>query len=97
LIVDFLIYHQIGPFVDVAHPKIKNGDLDSTPASMFRSQIIDPLCAVLDACPGSIAVVVPSIRDIISRQAVFPQGEFEPELSGTETVSLAQTVTIEHH
>lgn len=91
---DILRQHQIGPFIDAAHPKIKNGDVDLTPAQLFRSQIIAPLRGVLDSCPGSIAVVIPSIRDIISRQAVFPQGELEPDLSGTDAVSLSPYVTI---
>ncbi|KAF9464138.1 DNA polymerase alpha subunit B [Collybia nuda] len=75
----------IGPFVDVTHPKIKNGDIESTPTQLFRSQIIDPLRAVLDSCPGTIAAVVPSVRDIISRQAVYPQAELEPDLAGTDS------------
>ncbi|KAF8073613.1 DNA polymerase alpha/epsilon subunit B-domain-containing protein [Lyophyllum atratum] len=73
-----------GPFIDVQHPKIKNGETDMVPAGLFRSLFIEPLRAFLDSCPGSIAILVPSVRDIVSQQAVFPQGELGSELTGSD-------------
>ncbi|KAF5382643.1 hypothetical protein D9615_002794 [Tricholomella constricta] len=74
----------IGPFIDVQHPKIKNGETDILPADLFRTLFLQPLRAFLDSCPGNIAVLVPSVRDLISRQAVFPQGELDSELTGSD-------------
>jgi len=68
-----------GPFIDVAHPKLKNGDVDTTPSGLFRKQFLEPLRSFLDSSPESIVLILPSIRDLISRQAVFPQSELEPE------------------
>ncbi|KAF7299214.1 DNA polymerase alpha subunit B [Mycena indigotica] len=69
-----------GPFIDAQHPHIKSGEVDSTPASLFRTRFVDPLRSYLDSAPGSIAVVVPSVRDLVSSHAVFPQAELEREL-----------------
>ncbi|RDB17930.1 DNA polymerase alpha subunit B [Hypsizygus marmoreus] len=74
----------IGPFIDVQHPILKTGEVDATPASLFRSRFIDPLRMFLDSSPGSIALIVPSVRDLISRQAVFPQGELGAELTNAD-------------
>ena len=68
---------QIGPFLDGEHPLIKNGDMDKTPAVLFRENFLDRLSEVLDDVPGSIALVVPSVRDVLGDHAVFPQCEFE--------------------
>nr|GAT50626.1 predicted protein [Mycena chlorophos] len=68
-----------GPFIDVQHPTIKSGDVDSTPLSLFRTRFVDPLRSHLDSVPGSIAVIVPSVRDLVSHHAVYPQGELEKE------------------
>lgn len=70
---------KAGPFIDIAHPKIKNGDADTTPSSLFRKQFLEPLRSFLESSPGSIALILPSVRDVISRQAVFPQSELGPE------------------
>ncbi|KAG6868628.1 hypothetical protein C0993_000218 [Termitomyces sp. T159_Od127] len=74
----------MGPFIDVQHPKIKNGETDMLPDGLFRSLFIEPLKAYLDSSPGSIAILVPSIRDLISRQTVYPQGELDPELTSSD-------------
>ncbi|KAF7297787.1 DNA polymerase alpha subunit B [Mycena kentingensis (nom. inval.)] len=74
----------IGPFIDAQHPLIKLGDVDSTPLKLFRTRFVDPLRSYLDSVPGSIAVLVPSPRDLISTHAVFPQAEFEKEVVGSD-------------
>ncbi|TBU36283.1 DNA polymerase alpha/epsilon subunit B-domain-containing protein [Dichomitus squalens] len=68
----------VGPFIDASHPSIKIGDVDSTPTEIFRTEFVDRLRDFLDSSPGSIALLVPNTRDIVSSHAGFPQ----PELSG---------------
>ncbi|KAJ7170303.1 DNA polymerase alpha/epsilon subunit B-domain-containing protein [Mycena crocata] len=65
----------LGPFIDALHPLIKSGHVDSTPLNLFRTRFTDPLRAYLDSAPGSIALIVPSVRDLVSDHAVFPQCE----------------------
>lgn len=84
----------MGPFIDVQHPKIKLGETDMLPDALFRSLFIEPLRAYLDSSPGSIAILVPSIRDLISRQTVYPQGELDPELTASDPVRLSFTLLI---
>lgn len=66
---------QLGPFIDCTHACIKNGDVDLTPLELFRQSVLEPLREMLDALPGTIALVVPSVRDLVSDHAVFPQAE----------------------
>ncbi|KAF8158218.1 DNA polymerase alpha/epsilon subunit B-domain-containing protein [Crassisporium funariophilum] len=70
----------VGPFVDSAHPKIKTGEIDVTPANLFRAHFVDPLRNFLTASPGSIVLLVPSVRDLVSNHAAFPQPELNAEL-----------------
>ncbi len=74
------IYLQVGPFVDASHPKIKIGDLDISPTMLFRAHFIDPLRAFLTVSPSSIVLIVPSVRDLTSNHAAFPQPEFDADL-----------------
>ncbi|KAJ7600761.1 DNA polymerase alpha/epsilon subunit B-domain-containing protein [Mycena floridula] len=71
----------VGPFVDASHPLIKVGDVDSTPLRLFQKRVTEPLRAFLDSSPGSIAILVPSIRDVVSFHNVYPQCEFGPEVT----------------
>ena len=70
---------QLGPFVDSSHPKIKNGDIDEMPADIFRHQIADRLISFVERCPGTQVIMIPSVRDLISRHVAFPQSNFEKE------------------
>ncbi|KAK7056975.1 DNA-directed DNA polymerase alpha subunit pol12 [Paramarasmius palmivorus] len=70
-----------GPFVESSHPLIEAGDTDETPLGLFHRVFLDPLCLLLDTSPGSIAILVPSVQDIISSHAVFPQREFGLEVT----------------
>ncbi|KAJ7644276.1 DNA polymerase alpha/epsilon subunit B-domain-containing protein [Roridomyces roridus] len=65
----------MGPFLDALHPSIKAGDIDIPPQKLFRVRFLKPLKECLKAVPGSIALIIPSVRDIISDHAVFPQCE----------------------
>lgn len=61
---------------------MKNGDLDETPNELFRRNFSDNIRDFLDLSPGSTVLVVPSIRDIVSDHAVYPQCELGSELFG---------------
>lgn len=76
----------VGPFIDVSHPKIQNGETDASPASIFRARFLDPLRKFLQSSPSSIVIVIPSVRDILSRHCVFPQSEFEAEITDSHPV-----------
>jgi len=71
--------------VDSAHPKIKNGDMDVPPSNLFKVHVMDRLKSFMDASPGSVVLIVPSVRDLISDHPAFPQREFselhDPSLS----------------
>lgn len=71
-----LTYPQVGPFIDCMHASLKNGEVDEPPIAQFRSAILEPLQQLLDSVPGTSVVVVPSVRDLVSEHAVFPQAEF---------------------
>ncbi|KAJ7729641.1 DNA polymerase alpha/epsilon subunit B-domain-containing protein [Mycena maculata] len=71
----------LGPFVDALHPLIKSGDVDSPPLTLFHTRFIKPLREYMDTVPGSIALVVPSVRDLVSSHAVFPQCEFTADVA----------------
>ncbi|KAE9400427.1 hypothetical protein BT96DRAFT_992941 [Gymnopus androsaceus JB14] len=66
----------IGPFVDTLHPLITAGEVDETPLDLFQRVFLEPLRDFLSWSPGSIAVLIPSVRDLISSHAVYPQAEF---------------------
>ena len=44
---------------------------------LFRDVFMKGLVEVLDTQPGSSAIIVPSVRDILSDHAVFPQCELD--------------------
>lgn len=70
----------VGPFIDSSHAKIKAGDSDLSATNIFKGRIADPLRAFLAASPESIVLVVPSVRDLVSTHAVFPQPELDWDL-----------------
>ncbi|KAG9217712.1 hypothetical protein CCMSSC00406_0003599 [Pleurotus cornucopiae] len=71
---------QLGPFVDASHQCIREGDVDMSPSELFAHHFLTPLTAYLNAAPGSTALIVPSVRDINSTVASFPQAGFDPSL-----------------
>ncbi|KAJ7855906.1 DNA polymerase alpha/epsilon subunit B-domain-containing protein [Mycena olivaceomarginata] len=71
----------LGPFIDALHPLIKSGDVDSTPLNLFRTRFADPLRTYLNSVPGSIALIVPSVRDLVGDHAVFPQSELPVDVA----------------
>ncbi|KAI0770357.1 DNA polymerase alpha, subunit B [Fomes fomentarius] len=78
----------VGPFIDAIHPSIKAGDVDATPADMFRTEFVERLRDFLDSSPGSIVLLVPSVRDILSDHAVFPQCELSRTLCNDSRIHL---------
>lgn len=55
--------------------------MDETPQQLFQRQFTERLQEFLVLSPGSTVLLVPSINDVISDHAVFPQCELEPEFS----------------
>ncbi|KAJ9119956.1 hypothetical protein QFC24_005439 [Naganishia onofrii] len=72
----------LGPFVDSAHPLLKVGDTDLTPVQLFREHISSRLTALMESSPGTAVILIPSVRDLISRHVAFPQTPLDkdPEL-----------------
>jgi hypothetical protein len=72
-----LRYSQIGPFLDSNNEKIKTGDADQTAAELFYTQFTENLHDFLEASPDSLVLIVPSVRDMISRHCVYPQAPLD--------------------
>lgn len=68
---------QLGPFVDASHPLIKVGDVDETPTEIFRRQISTRLTLLMESSPGTAVILIPSVRDLVSRHVAFPQTPLE--------------------
>ena len=79
---------QMGPFVDLSHPRIKIGDFDSPPSTIYEARFLNPLKSFLEASPESIVLLFPSVRDLLSDHAVYPQSELSEELTGGHPVRL---------
>ncbi|KAH7885091.1 DNA polymerase alpha, subunit B [Phlebopus sp. FC_14] len=77
----------LGPFIDVSNSRIKEGEINETPETLFQLQFIDKIREFLAQSPRSLVLIVPSVSDIISDHAVFPQREFEAEFSSGDLVS----------
>ena len=66
---------------------MEEGDVDEPPLTLFHRIFLDPLRQLLDSSPGSIAVLVPSVRDLICTHAVYPQREMGSEITKNDSVS----------
>lgn len=78
----------VGPFIDVTHPAVKSGEVDTDLADMFRETFISNMQDFLSSSPDSIVLIVPSVRDVISDHAVFPQCELGPEYAADPRIHL---------
>jgi DNA polymerase alpha subunit B len=87
---------QMGPFLDSTHPNLKSGSIDSTPAQLFHSTFTDNLKDFLATSPGSIVVIVPSLKDLISDHVVFPQAELGKEFSGDPVRRFSRSFCVPH-
>ncbi|KAF3384309.1 DNA polymerase alpha subunit B [Penicillium rolfsii] len=74
----------LGPFLDIEHPLLASGDFDlpdikgldpdtATMTNVFRHCISAPLVRLAQAVPSITIVIVPSVRDIMSRHVSWPQ------------------------
>ncbi|TFK20610.1 alpha DNA polymerase [Coprinopsis marcescibilis] len=80
----------IGPFIDSAHPRIRNGESDTLPSSIFQARFMNPIRKFLTVSPSSIVVLIPCVRDMISDHCVFPQKEFSSEITGGDPRIIVQ-------
>jgi DNA polymerase alpha subunit B len=97
LIIQFNIrisrLNQLGPFVDATHTHIRDGMVDETPLDTFKRQFIAPLGDFLSQSPTSTVLLVPSVNDIISDHAVFPQCELDEEFR-SDPVGLSSAIVL---
>ncbi|CAK9784941.1 DNA polymerase alpha, subunit B [Cutaneotrichosporon oleaginosum] len=70
---------MLGPFVDSSHPLIKAGQLTASPVELFREQVGARLARLHDASPATSVVLIPSVRDLISKHAAYPQAMLDKE------------------
>ena len=74
----------MGPFLDIEHPLVSSGDFDlpnvdgydpdtATLATLFRHCITTPLQKLTTAVPSITAIMVPSVRDALSKHVSWPQ------------------------
>ncbi|KAK4546414.1 hypothetical protein LTR36_002091 [Oleoguttula mirabilis] len=78
-----------GPFLDLEHPIVASGDFEdhlpptaniepdrATLADVFRTLISQPLATLVQAVPTITIILVPSLRDAISKHVAWPQDRF---------------------
>ncbi|KAI6820348.1 DNA polymerase alpha 70 kDa subunit [Hortaea werneckii] len=78
-----------GPFLDIEHPIVASGDFEphlpantsispdrATLADIFRHFISQPLQTLLHASPTTTIILVPSLRDALSKHVAWPQDRF---------------------
>lgn len=53
---------------------MKNGDIDHSPEDFFRKFFLEPLSDLLGKTQGALALLIPSVTDVMNEHAVFPQG-----------------------
>ncbi|KAK5122090.1 hypothetical protein LTR85_004336 [Meristemomyces frigidus] len=84
-----------GPFLDLEHPVIASGDFEdhlpsdatiepdrATLTDVFRLLITQPLQQLVQAVPTITIILVPSIRDAISKHVSWPQDRFPRQALG---------------
>lgn len=79
--VDALILN--GPFLDIEHPLLASGDFelpdmhgldkDASLAALFRLFISAPLQRLCSAVPAITVIMIPSVRDSLSKHVSWPQ------------------------
>ncbi|OCK80718.1 DNA polymerase alpha/primase associated subunit [Lepidopterella palustris CBS 459.81] len=75
-----------GPFIDAEHPLIRTGSFDLPPTAtnpdratlsdLFRHHISSTLQEFSARLPTCSVILVPSLRDALSRHAAYPQDKF---------------------
>jgi DNA polymerase alpha subunit B len=71
-----------GPFLDIEHPLLATGDFDlpgadsdATLNTAFRLWISTPLQRLCSAVPSITIILVPSVRDAVSKHVSWPQDQ----------------------
>lgn len=74
-----------GPFLDIEHPLLASGDFDlpegkgvdsdATLSTAFRLWISTPLQRLCSAVPSITIILVPSVRDAVSKHVSWPQDQ----------------------
>ena len=59
------------------HPLVKSGNLEQLPEELFEEHFRKPIDKFLETSRGTIVLIQPSVRDILSDHPVFPQCELE--------------------
>lgn len=76
-----------GPFIDVEHPLIASGDFDlpeeanyepdtATMATVFKYLVAPAIHRLVSANPTVTVLLVPSVRDVLSKHVSWPQDVF---------------------
>lgn len=78
-----------GPFLDLEHPLVASGDLENhlpadakiqpdraTLIDVFRVLVAQPLARLVQAVPTITIIMVPSMRDAVSKHVSWPQDRF---------------------
>lgn len=84
-----------GPFLDLEHPVVASGDFEpylpsdakiepdrATVNDVFRCLISQPIQRLVQAVPTITIILVPSVRDIISKHVSWPQDRFPKPVLG---------------
>ncbi|KAF2398644.1 DNA polymerase subunit alpha B [Trichodelitschia bisporula] len=77
-----------GPFLDAEHPKVQTGDVSlpeswpvppdrATLTDVFRYHISTPIIELTQAVPTISIIMCPSVRDVISKHAAWPQDRLQ--------------------
>ncbi|KAJ9216020.1 hypothetical protein DTO166G4_2264 [Paecilomyces variotii] len=103
----------MGPFLDIEHPLVASGDFDlpevkgydpdtATLATVFRHCVTAPLQRLVAAIPSITIIMVPSVRDAVSKHVSWPQEQLPKKelglpkqvrmVSNPVTLSLNETV-----
>lgn len=103
----------MGPFLDIEHPLVASGDFDlpevkgydpdtATLATVFRHCVTAPLQRLVAAIPSVTIIMVPSVRDAVSKHVSWPQEQLPKKelglpkqvrmVSNPVTLSLNETV-----
>ncbi len=62
-----------GPFVDFEHSKFKANTVLDFPDDIFKQQVLLRLTDFSDDFPQTRIILVPSLRDVTSRELIYPQ------------------------
>ncbi|TPX46176.1 hypothetical protein SeMB42_g03811 [Synchytrium endobioticum] len=76
----------LGPFIDSDHPLIRGDEVDVALEELFAQQISSRAARILTHRPSTKIVMVPSVRDAVSRWICFPQPPLAAALRADEAL-----------